>query len=128
MKKTLIALIAILAFPFMLNLVTAAPAHAGKLCDTTGICGTVHHYAPDNGRDTPIPVRCKYGDPSSTRYVAEGKTSTCKDVDQVKVRKGEELHILKFFKGEPYWTKWHDATGWYKVDDTFNGRLLVQAD
>lgn len=130
MKKILIILAA-LALVLTTLMLGAKPASAGKVCDYTGVCGTIKHYSPDNGYDVSIIVRCKYGVSSSKRYVPEGRSSKsyCKDTDQVYVRINEEILCRHYDRnGRAYWYKQFDATGWHKINDAFNRSCILQRD
>lgn len=127
MKKILIAL----AMAFSAMALVPQPASAGTLCDTTLVCGTIKHRSPDTGYDVSIIIRCKYGDASSKRYVAEGQSSKkwCRDTDQVYVRINEEIRCLYYDRsGRAYWVTKFDATGWHKINDAFNRSCVMQRD
>lgn len=129
-QKIMIA-IATLAMAFSVMVLGSQPASAGVLCDTTGICGTIKHYSPDSGHDSPITIRCDYGDDSTKHWVYEGQSSTryCKDTDEVYVHTNEEIHCLyRDSFGSLYWGKTFDAVGWHKITDNFNRSCVVQRD
>ena len=120
-----------LALAFTFLTVGAQSASAGT-CSLGGtLCGTVRHYAPDNGWDGPITIRCDYGDSSTKHWVYEGQSSKsyCKDTDEIYVHGNEELWCLTTTPEQTvYWFKKFDATGWHKITDAFNRSCVVQRD
>ena len=108
--------------------VSSQPANASECTQILGVsivCGTIYHYSPDGGLDSAIGIRCNYGDPSSTHWLAEGTGSKkyCADTDQVYVGSGEEIWCKMSNNaawGDLNWKLMFDATGWHKIDDTFN--------
>lgn len=103
--------------------VPAAPASARECTIPYVLCGQVKHYAPDTGYDAPILVRCQFGNPASKWWVTEGRSSSsyCPDVDQIGVRKNEEIWCKQPLDGVgSYWRKRFDAPGWHKINDLFD--------
>lgn len=121
MKKILVVIVMMLA---MLVVTPTAPASADECTKVFGVtvaCGTIYH-AKDAGYDTPIGVRCTYGDPASTRWVKEKESSKkyCKDADQVYVAKGEEIWCHYDIADVGVWRKKFDKTGWHKIDNLWD--------
>ena len=118
--RRLAILLAVLASLFVIP----TPAQAGEC--TFGFCGQVRHYAPDDGYDPTLLIRCNYGDPASRREVPEGRSSTsyCKDTDQIGVRNNEEVWCKYVSSSGSYdWIKRFDAAGWHKINDIWSGGL-----
>lgn len=78
----------------------------------------LHHYAPDDGYDPAIMIRCNYQQ-GVTEFLYEGQSSEryCGiDMDEIYIRAGEEMWCLDHW----VWAKRFDATGWHKVVDTWS--------
>jgi hypothetical protein len=88
----------------------AAPASA-----VTG--AHIHHYAPDDGYDTGIIIRCA-GEQDIIHPVLEGRSSYdyCNDVAAIYVYMDDEIWC-KYSTG---WEKKMDAQGWHIISDSFN--------
>lgn len=120
MKKLFLALVMALAL-----LVPTGAASADEACLPVKSCGSIYHYTPDSGRDTPILVRCDINSGPWLR-VYEGQSSRrhCNDTDAIWNRAGEEIWC-KMLVGSPsdqvwVWQRKFDATGSHKIDNWWN--------
>lgn len=104
-------------------------AQATASC-TLGFCGELYHYSPDRGYDRATLIRCDWGNPSTNHLLREGQHSTryCRDMDQIYVRRGEEIWCLSGNRFGPFWAKRFDATGWHKVTDLFSQSCVMKTD
>ena len=106
---------------------SSTPAEAGL----SG--GNIRHYAPDDGLDGPILIRCDYGNEDTNHELYEGQNSQqhCPgDTDRVKVRAGQELWckysitsvttVWRIPRSDDLGHPLMDATGWYKIDNLWD--------
>ena len=117
MKRTTRTLTAVAGLALALG-GTIAPAQAGYACDTFNRCGSMTHYNPDPGLNTPILYRCADG---SVHSASVGQSDVCRDVDSIYVRPGENLEVA-------YGGTFGTATGWHDIGDYNGYRLIVTAD
>lgn len=124
MRATLkIAAATTLAIPLMIG--GAPRADAGVLCDTTGICGTIHHVSGP-GLAESMSITCAWDAATSgprsgsIRTLARGKSSPplCKDTDGFKVPSGRD--VVYGYKASYGWveTGRFRSTDWVKIGDS----------
>jgi hypothetical protein len=127
--KMLFGLIVAAVLVFIAAVLTNSPANAGN-CSSLG-CGSMTHYAPDDGYDSPMLVRCQWGDNATNFLLYEGSSSTshCRDLDQIYVRPGENYRCRGWSGSYGwYWTGAYDATGWHKIYDGENKVCVLNLD
>jgi hypothetical protein len=108
-----------------LGTIVAVPAPAMASCTSilgTLYCGKVYHHAPDDGYDAPIIVTCDWGT-KVPKWVYEGNWDPCRDMDGMYARPGEDIVCYRADIG--VWQLLVED-GWFKTNDLYNGRCVVQ--
>jgi hypothetical protein len=122
MRKTIAAALGVVLAAVLAIAFSPAPAQA----DPDGWRNNITHYAPDDGYDDAIIVKCiKYRTDGSWWLaqvsVAEGQSAFglgCNDVQQVYVRSGEQIKCMDNYwrvLGVTIWQIQWDSTGWHNV-------------
>jgi hypothetical protein len=107
------------------SMFAAAPAQAS--CTLT-ICGTVYVPADPPGAGRGVIITCDWNNPNGSDHVVPPGGSSkqfCKDADGIYVATGREVRCLA---NELGWVNTFDATGWHKVNDSFNRLCYDKAD
>lgn len=121
------ALLAIMAIiiSFLVSMQDDANAQARRgQCSWYLGCGTVDHYAPDDGYDPPIIITCDWGaKPQTWLYEGQRGNTSCAgyngDVDGFYLRAGEQAWCFFSIRGVYNWYP-RGARGWNKVYDGEN--------
>jgi hypothetical protein len=120
--------IAALALLLSTLLLPAPAAQADDQCTFYGqFCGTIYHYAPDDGYDAPFLVACDWrnGGPANGQYIHEGVNSAnvCRDVDAVYVNAGYKYVCLNFGSWSTFWS----GAGWKRINNAMSAVCVYQA-
>lgn len=130
MSKFIAAIAVIIAGLVILQ---PSPSYAGD-CTFGYFCGQVYHDT-DAGYDPAIKVRCNYGNDNTIQYISEGQRSGADskcgqygngDMDEIYIHVGEELWCWDNYK--TYLSKEFDATGYHKVNDSWNKSCTLRQD